>query len=35
VLIVASFALLTFTKIDSALLMAGAAVAGLLSLAWR
>jgi chromate transporter len=35
VLIAGSFALLTFTKIDSALLMAGAAVAGLASLAWR
>jgi chromate transporter len=35
VLIVASFALLTFTKIDSALLMAAAAIAGLASLLWR
>jgi chromate transporter len=35
VLIMASFALLTFTKIDSALLMAGAAVAGLATLLFR
>jgi chromate transporter len=35
VLIVVSFALLTFTKIDSALLMAGAAAAGLLTLLFR
>jgi chromate transporter len=35
ILILASFALLTFTKIDSALLMAGAALAGLATLLFR
>jgi chromate transporter len=35
ILILVSFGLLTFTKIDSALLMACAAVAGLASLLWQ
>lgn len=33
-IVIVSFALLTFTKIDSAWLMAGAAAAGLVSLLW-